>query len=571
MKKGEIYEGIVEKVLFPNKGVVKAETGEGVEKCVVKNVLPGQKIGFRVTKKRHGDCEGMLMSVIEKAADEKAVPNCPHFGVCGGCAYQSLSYEKQLEIKKNQVLYLLRPVLGNVGDDPAVFEGIFSSPDEFGYKNKMEFSFGDVCKGGELALGLHKRGSFYDVVPVPECRIVCDDIRKVITAVYDECRKQGLTYYHKMSHEGLLRHLVVRRSEKNNSLLVMLVTTSKEDFDIDAFAKRLKDLELQGTISGFLHCINDSLADNVQADELRVIFGEDSFTEELLGLNFKVTPFSFFQTNSKGAEVLYDVVRRFSLMGGTIKEKDRGDLPENSDSKGELPIVFDLYSGTGTIAQLLAPVAKKVIGVEIVEEAVESAKNNATLNGLVNCEFIAGDVLKVIDEIKEKPDFIILDPPRDGIHPKALPKLISYGVDNLVYISCKPTSLARDLPAFLEAGYTVKKLAMVDMFPWTANVETVVLLSQQNPDNRIRVKVDLDELDETGAEAKATYKRITGWVQEHYGFHVTNLNIAQVKRKNGIVERENYNKPKSEDSRQPETTPEKERAITEALKHLKMI
>ncbi len=475
MKKGEIYEGKVEKLLFPNKGVVVVEGEEGIEKCVVKNVLPGQKIEFRVTKKRHGDCEGMMLKVSSKAENELETAHCPHFGQCGGCAYQSLSYEDQLKIKKDQVLDLLRPVLGNVGE---VFEGIFSSPDEFGYKNKMEFSFGDVCKGGELALGLHKRGSFYDVVPVPECRIVCEDIRKVITAVYEECLRQKLTYYHKMSHEGLLRHLVIRRSEKANELLVMLVTTSQIQFDIESIASKLRGLELDGQIAGFLHCINDSLADNVQADELKVIFGRDYFTEELLGLRFKVTPFSFFQTNSKGAEVLYDVVRRFSLMGGTIKEKDRGDLPENSDSKEELPVVFDLYSGTGTIAQLLAPVAKKVIGVEIVEEAVESAKNNAALNGLDNCEFIAGDVLKVIDEIKEKPDFIILDPPRDGIHPKALPKLISYGVDNLVYISCKPTSLARDLPAFLEAGYTVKKLAMVDMFPWTANVETVVCLGK---------------------------------------------------------------------------------------------
>ncbi|MCR5584060.1 MAG: 23S rRNA (uracil-5-)-methyltransferase RumA, partial [Lachnospiraceae bacterium] len=357
MRKGEIYEGKVEKLQFPNKGIVFAEAEEGREKCTVKNVLPGQKIAFRVTKKRHGDCEGMAVKVLEKAPNEMEKANCPHFGMCGGCTYQSLSYEDQLEIKKNQVLELLRPVLGEKVDDPEIFEGIKESPQRFEYKNKMEFSFGDVCKGGDLALGLHKRGSFYDVVPVPECRIVCEDIRKVITAVYDECLKQKLSYYHKMSHEGLLRHLVIRRSEKANELLVMLVTTSQVQFDIESIASKLRGLKLDGRIAGFLHCINDSLADNVQADELKVIFGRDHFTEELLGLKFKVTPFSFFQTNSSGAEVLYDVVRRFSL-GSGLKNK---------------PIIFDLYSGTGTIAQLLAPVAKKVIGVEIVEEAVESA------------------------------------------------------------------------------------------------------------------------------------------------------------------------------------------------------
>ncbi len=477
MKKGEIYEGTTEKVLFPNKGIVRVETEDGIEKCTVKNVLPGQRIAFRVIKKRHGDCEGLCLKVIEKAANEKEEPNCPHYGKCGGCTYHSLSYEDQAEIKKNQVLDLLRPVLGDIGDDTEIFEGLKASPNIFEYKNKMEFSFGDICKGGDLALGLHKRGSFYDVVPVPGCRIVCEDIRKVVTAVYDECVRQKLNYYHKMSHEGLLRHLVIRRSEKANELLVMLVTTSQTEFDIEAIANELQSLRLDGKIAGFLHCVNDSLADNVQADELKVIFGRDYFTEELLGLKFKVTPFSFFQTNSSGAEVLYDIVRSFSLKGALEKEK-------------KLPVIYDLYSGTGTIAQLLAPVAKKVIGVEIVEEAVEAAKNNASLNGLSNCEFIAGDVLKVLDEIEEKPDFIILDPPRDGIHPKALPKLLSYGVKNMIYISCKPTSLARDLPAFLEAGYRVRKLAMVDMFPWTANVETVCLLSNRKPDTKVRIDVE---------------------------------------------------------------------------------
>ena len=499
MKKGEIYEGRVEKLLFPNKGIVSVKAEDGTERCVVKNVLPGQKISFRVTKKHHGDCEGMLLSVLERAAGEMEVPNCPHFGICGGCAYQSLSYDEQTEIKKNQVLDLLRPVLGDIGADPSVFEGVKASPDMFGYKNKMEFSFGDICKGGELALGLHKRGSFYDVVPVPECRIVCEDIRKVISAVYEESVRQGLSYYHKMSHEGLLRHLVIRRSEKEDALLVMLVTTSQVEFDIDAYADRLKKLDLKGSIAGFLHCINDSLADNVQADELRVIFGKDRFTEELLGLKFTVTPFSFFQTNSKGAEVLYDVARQFSLNNGIMSEDIAKETSVSSghtdNNKDKRPVIFDLYSGTGTIAQLLAPVAKKVIGVEIVPEAVEAARNNAALNGLDNCEFIAGDVLKVLDDITEKPDFIVLDPPRDGIHPKALPKLLSYGVRNMIYISCKPTSLARDLPAFLDAGYRVTKLAMVDMFPWTANIETVVCLGKifTKPKEYVEIGIDAED------------------------------------------------------------------------------
>lgn len=225
------------------------------------------------------------------------------------------------------------------------------------------------------------------------------------------------------------------------------------------------NLDLHGKITGVLHIINDSVADVVQSDRTEILYGQDYFYEELLGLKFKVSTFSFFQTNSLGAEVLYETAREY------IGELNDGDTPDK--------IVFDLYSGTGTIAQLMAPVAKKVIGVEIVEEAVEAAKRNAELNGLHNCEFIAGDVLKVLDEIEERPDMIILDPPRDGVHPKALRKIIGYGIDRLVYISCKPTSLVRDLEVFLENRYEVEKAVAVDQFPWTANVETVVLLSHK--------------------------------------------------------------------------------------------
>lgn len=297
----------------------------------------------------------------------------------------------------------------------------------------------------------------------------------------------------------------------------------------------------------------------VQSDETRVLYGQEYIEEELLGLKFKISTFSFFQTNSLGAEVLYETAREYI-----------GDLTHNKDKE----IVFDLYSGTGTIAQLMAPVARKVIGVEIVEEAVEAAKKNAELNGLHNCEFIAGDVLKVLDDITEKPDMIILDPPRDGIHPKALTKIIAYGIPRLVYISCKPTSLIRDLETFLASGYHVEKAVAVDQFPWTANVETVVLLSQlrQKPDDYIDVDIDVAELEGTSAETKATYEKIKKYVAEHNdGMKVSNLYIAQVKRKCGIELAENFNLPKSEDARQPRCPKEKEEAIVEALKAFQMI
>ena len=284
-----------------------------------------------------------------------------------------------------------------------------------------------------------------------------------------------------------------------------------------------------------------------------MLYGQDYFYEELLGLKFKITPFSFFQTNSLGAEVLYDTVRQY--IGDTSGQK-----------------VFDLYSGTGTIAQILAPVAEHVTGVEIVEEAVEAARENAALNGLSNCDFIAGDVLKVLDTLEEQPDLIVLDPPRDGIHPKALPKIIRYGVDRMVYVSCKPTSLARDLIVLQAGGYRVERMALVDMFPFTGHVETVVLLSKGEIDSKkVRVEFSLEDMDMSGFQQGATYEQIKAYVLEKHGLKVSSLYISQVKRKCGLDVGQNYNLSKKEDAKVPQCPPEKEAAIMEALKHFHMV
>lgn len=476
MKKGEIYEGKVSYVNFPNKAVIEHEDG----KVIVKNALPGQNVRYRVTKKKKGRAEGNVLEVLEKAPDE-IIPECPHFGECGGCTYQNLPYEKQLELKAGQVKKLLNEVYIKQNKEPSYeFEGIKASPKQFAYRNKMEFSFGDAYKDGPLSLGMHKRGSFYDIVTVDDCRIVDEDFRLILQTTLAYFKEENVSFYHRMRGEGFLRHLLVRKAVKTDEIMVALITTSQkievlspDEINVqnqsveelmNGFVNALCKLELSGKLVGILHTENDSVADVVKNDGTRILFGQDYFYEELLGLKFKVTEFSFFQTNSLGAEVLYDTARSYI-----------GDLTDDGEPD---KVVFDLYSGTGTIAQLMAPVAKKVIGVEIVEEAVEAAKKNAELNGLHNCEFIAGDVLKVLDDIEERPDFIILDPPRDGIHPKALKKIIDYGVDRLVYISCKPTSLARDLEVFEENGYRMEKACCVDMFPGTVHVETVCLLTQ---------------------------------------------------------------------------------------------
>ena len=545
MKKGEIYEGIIEEVLFPNKGQVRVDK----KVVTVKNGVPGQKVRFQVNKIRKGRAEGRLLEVLERSELE-CEPACKHFGDCGGCTYQSLPYQAQLSLKEQQVKRLLDQVV-----DSYLFEGIKESPSPYGYRNKMEFSFGDEIKDGPLALGMHKRGSFYDILTVEECQIADKDFGRILKETLSFFGETGISFYHKMQHRGYLRHLLVRKAAKTGEILVDLVTTTQTELlegqILDRWKERLLSLKLDGALTGILHTYNDSLADVVQNDRTDVLYGRDYFYEELLGLRFRITPFSFFQTNSLGAEVLYETARSYI-----------GDTKEQ--------VIFDLYSGTGTIAQMLAPVAKKVIGVEIVEEAVEAAKNNAKENGLTNCEFIAGDVLKILDTIEERPDFIVLDPPRDGIHPKALKKIIDYGVERMLYISCKPTSLARDLEILKENGYQLERACCVDMFPWSANVETVVCLSQQKPDDVIRVGLDLDELEVTPAESKATYGEIKAYVWENFGLKISSLYISQVKRKYGLEVGENYNLPKSKNTKQPQCPPEKEEAIVEALKHFQM-
>lgn len=451
MKKKDYFEGIIEKVDFPNKGIALTEEGERVH---VSNVIEGQKIKGVVTKKRKGKMSGIVLELLEKSPDEIA-PLCEVFGKCGGCLYQTLPYDKQLALKEKQVLEMMNSL--NIEFN---YEGILESPKLTAYRNKMEYSFGDSFKDGPLALGLHRRASTYDIVDTTTCILVDEDFNKILKATLELFQAEGLDYFSKKTHLGFLRHLIIRKGEKTNELLINLVTTSQKSYSLTKWIDMLNSLTLTNSIVGVLHTINDDIADAVKVTELHLLFGRDYFYEKLFDMSFKISPFSFFQTNTLGAEVLYSKVRDYV---GETKDK----------------IVFDLYSGTGTITQMLAPIAKKAVGVEIVEEAVKAAKENAHLNGLNNCEFIAGDVLKVIDELKDKPDIIVLDPPRDGIHPKALKKIIDFGVDQLVYVSCKPTSLVRDLEVLLQNGYRVERLSCVDMYVYTPHVECCVLLKKK--------------------------------------------------------------------------------------------
>ena len=382
---------------------------------------------------------------------------CTAFGRCGGCRYGSEPYEEQLAAKEQELLRLFRTVLPEEFFACGAYEGMLGSPLQWGSRNKMEFSFGNESKDGPLALGLHKKGSFYDIIPVPDCRIAPADFGRICAAVQAYFREKGVSFLHKKTHQGSLRHLVLR-SSLDGAVMVNLVTASNYRPEPD-FIEMLLALPLEGRISGILHTENDSRADAVIPERVTLLWGEDHLTETVLGMQFRISPFSFFQTNTRGAEILYGKARDYiSLTPGCT--------------------VYDLYSGTGTIAQVLAPAAGEIIGVEIVEEAVAAARENAALNGLSNCSFLCGDVLKVLDQIEEAPDIIVMDPPRDGVNPRALSKIMNRGARQLLYISCKPASLVRDIPALRLGDYEVRRLCFVDMFPNAAGCEAIALLSK---------------------------------------------------------------------------------------------
>lgn len=458
MKRKEIASAVIERVDYPNKGrFFVSDTGE---KGIVKNVIPGQEVRFRVYKKHGEHVYGNRLEVLKKSPLETREPFCDNFGICGGCLYQTVPYEKQLEMKADQIRRLLSEVLS----EDSVFDGIKASPHELEYRNKIDLSFGDEVPGGPLTLGMHKMGTRYTVLDADTCRLMHSDLIDVMKAVREYCASCGLPFYNKLRHEGFLRYLMLRRSETTGEILMVLATSSQIAHDFSDLVKQLLALPLEGRFAGIFHAIDDRYADALIADEVRCLYGQDFFYETLLGLKFKVTIFSFFQTNTAGAEVLYETVREYVRMG----------------QDGKSPVLYDLYCGTGTIAQLLAQEADKVYGIEIVEEAVQAARNNAALNGLENCTFLSGDVFETLPEIPEKPDFVVLDPPREGVHEKALKKIHAFGIRNMVYISCKTTSFVEDMRFLRDYGWKIARYALVDMFPETQHVETIVLLQKLN-------------------------------------------------------------------------------------------
>ena len=387
---------------------------------------------------------------------------CPHDGFCGGCTYQGVSYEEQLSVKEEEVKMLFQ----TGGVNPSVFDSIEGCPPDsrYRYRNKMEYTFGDEVKDGPLCLGMHRPGQFISITTVDHCQLVKEDFNRILRFTLEFCRDKGYPKYHKRRHEGLLRNLVIREGFRTGEILVNIVTSSDGEFAESEWLEGLRSLALDGCIVGVMHTLDDDKADTVKCDELRILYGRDYYMEKIMGLDFKVHEFSFFQTNVEAVERLY--TKALSLIE-SIEGKE----------------VYDLYCGTGTISQVAAGKAKHVTGVEIVKESVDMAVENARLNGLKNCDFICGDVFDVLENSEQgkglvPPDVIIVDPPRVGMTPDAVRKISSYSVPQIVYISCNPKSLVNNLSQFESYGYRVDYVKPFDNFPMTSHCECICLLSK---------------------------------------------------------------------------------------------
>lgn len=480
----KLKEVIITDTNYPNLGI--GTYGDDNREIHIKNALVGQKVQVVPGRNRTEYREGKLYNILEKSYLED-YEGCFHRDQCGGCSYQSISYEEEIKYKERQI----KDLFNSIGLE---VEEVVENPIFERYRNKMEYTFGDEYKDSPLALGMHKKNKFYEIVNNQNCLIVHEDFNRLIKEIRKYFEDREFEHFHKRTHEGNLRHLIIRRSTLGQ-ILINLVVTFNTEIDKEDFIKFLLNLDLEGEIKSIFLTYNDSLSDAVIPEKVEKIYGEDYIEEVLCGLRFKITPFSFFQTNTISAEILYE--KALELLGD-IEDK----------------VVFDLYSGTGTITQVLGKNAKKVYGIEIIEEAVESARQSAKENQIENVEFISGDVLEQVDKLPIRPDIIVLDPPRDGIHPKAINKIIDFDPEKFLYISCNPKTMVRDLEVFFERGYSVDRLKVVDQFPRTSHLEAVALLSKLDVDMHIDVEIKLDELDLTSAESKATYAQIKEYILE---------------------------------------------------------
>ena len=537
LEKNRIYRAHIDGYSSEGLGIARID-GQVV---FVHGAVRGETCDVLVMKVLKNTAFGKIAALAEPSPARRQ-PDCPYYGRCGGCDFRHMSYEEELWAKRARV----QDALTRIGGAEVTVEEILGAEQPLHYRNKSIYP---ISPAGEV--GFYRARS-HQVVHVEHCLIQKPEADALAQAVRDYIARFQVEPYNEATGRGLLRHLYVRTSCRGESLACLLVNGSRLPHE-----QELVDM-LRAAAPGVCGVVlgeNTRRGNAILGDRYRTIWGRDYLTDTLCGLELRLSVPSFYQVNHDQAQRLYEKALEYAGLTGR-------------------ELAVDLYCGAGTITQVLARRARHVIGGEIVPEAIRDAEDSARRNGVENVEFLCGDASRLAAELRQRglrPDVICVDPPRKGLAPDVVEAAASMRPGRIVYVSCDPATLARDVARFAPLGYCPVRACAVDLFPGTAHVETVCLLSKLQSKEHIEIEVKMDELDLTSAESKATYEEIKAYVLEHTGLKVSHLYIAQVKQKYGIIERENYNKPKSENAKQPQCPPEKEKAITEALRHFGMI
>ena len=538
LEKGSVYTAVIDG--YSSEGLGIARVNGAV--VFVPHAVRGEEIDLRITKVMKTSCAGEIVK-IHDPSPERMEPECPYAGKCGGCAYRHLTYPEELWAKRQRV----QDALTRIGGLDLTVEEILGAKNPEHYRNKSQYPVGADGSIGFFQARTHK------VVPIRRCLIQTEAADRTAQAVGEWMRRYKISAYDETTGKGLVRHVCVRVNRKGESLCCVVVNGNKVPREPELAA--YVTAAVPHTVGVLLNS-NTRRGNVVLGDKYRTLFGRNYLMDTLCGLEFKLSMPSFYQVNRDQAEVLYGKALEFAGLTGN-------------------ETVLDLYCGIGTITLCLAKAAKRVIGAEIVPPAIRNAKENALRNHIENAEFFCGDAADIAAKLESdglRPDVVTVDPPRKGLAPEVIASVAAMGPEKVVYVSCDPATLGRDVKIFREFGYEAKRAAAVDMFPGTAHVETVVLLSKGKVDSKkIRVEFSLEDMDMSEFQDGATYPQIKEYVLEHTGLKVSNLYISQIKRKCGIGVGKNYNLPKSEDSRQPQCPPEKEKAIREAFKYFGMI
>ncbi len=538
LEKGSVYTAVIDG--YSSEGLGIARVNGAV--VFVPHAVRGEEIDLRITKVMKTSCAGEIVK-IHNPSPERMEPECPYAGKCGGCAYRHLTYPEELWAKRQRV----QDALTRIGGLELTVEEILGAKNPEHYRNKSQYPVGADGSIGFFQARTHK------VVPIRRCLIQTEAADRTAQAVGEWMRRYKISAYDETTGKGLVRHVCVRVNRKGESLCCVVVNGNKVPREPELAA--YVTAAVPHTVGVLLNS-NTRRGNVVLGDKYRTLFGRNYLMDTLCGLEFKLSMPSFYQVNRDQAEVLYGKALEFAGLTGN-------------------ETVLDLYCGIGTITLCLAKAAKRVIGAEIVPPAIRDAKENALRNHIENAEFFCGDAADIAAKLESdglRPDVVTVDPPRKGLAPEVIASVAAMGPEKVVYVSCDPATLGRDVKIFREFGYEAKRAAAVDMFPGTAHVETVVLLSKGEVDSKkIRVEFSLEDMDMSEFQDGATYTQIKDYVLEHSGLKVSNLYISQIKRKCGIGVGKNYNLPKSEDSRQPQCPPEKEKAIREAFKYFGMI